>query len=571
MNGMDKEVGAWPVTDLPASWQWTDFDTVFSNVTSSDLKLKQKAYLETGRFSVVDQGQVVVGGYTDCEELVHPSDPPLIIFGDHTRCVKYVDFRFVQGADGVKVLKPTHAYHPRFAYWTLRTIELPEKGYSRHFRFLRQSAFPLPPMPEQLRIVARIEAIQERTRRAREALAEVGPLLEQFRQSVLAAAFRGDLTADWRATHPDVEPASELLARIRAERRRRWEEAELAGYEAAGKKPPTNWQDRYRDPEPADESELPEIPTTWRWITWNEISEWITYGFTRPMPHVDDGIPIVTAKNIIPGGIDFRNVHHTTEAAFDDLSDKDRPVAGDILITKDGTIGRAAIVSDSRPFCINQSVAVVMLRFCPIDRRFLLRAVEAPFTQDAVNAAARGMAMKHLSITDFGRMAFPLPPAAEQAEVTAVMEAAAERVDTLAESVAEAMLACNELDQSILSKAFRGELVPQDPNDEPATVLLDRIRAERAKHIEAGKKPKPSRSSKMARSSRLPANVLRPLREVLAECGKPMSPEELLGAAGYDANSIEDFYLALRKAIRAGTVHERRPARGPVVLEQTRP
>ncbi len=82
--------------------------------------------------------------------------------------------------------------------------------------------------------------MQERTRRAREALAEVGPLLEEFRQSVLAAAFRGDLTADWRAAHPNVEPASELLARIRAERRRRWEEAELAKYEAAGKKPPKN-------------------------------------------------------------------------------------------------------------------------------------------------------------------------------------------------------------------------------------------------------------------------------------------------------------------------------------------
>ena len=84
--------------------------------------------------------------------------------------------------------------------------------------------------------MAKIEALQERSRRAREALAEVGPLLEQFRQSVLAAAFRGDLTADWRAAHPNVEPASELLRRIHAERRRRWEQAELAKYEAKGTK-----------------------------------------------------------------------------------------------------------------------------------------------------------------------------------------------------------------------------------------------------------------------------------------------------------------------------------------------
>jgi type I restriction enzyme, S subunit len=85
--------------------------------------------------------------------------------------------------------------------------------------FILNTELPLPPLAEQQRIVAKIEALQERSRRAREALSEVGPLLEQFRQSVLATAFRGDLTADWRATHPDVEPASELLQRIRTKRR----------------------------------------------------------------------------------------------------------------------------------------------------------------------------------------------------------------------------------------------------------------------------------------------------------------------------------------------------------------
>src|SRR5262245_7183843 len=84
--------------------------------------------------------------------------------------------------------------------------------------FVLKTELPVPPLAEQRRIVAKIEALQERSRRARETLAEVGPLLEQFRQSVLTAAFRGDLTADWRAAHPNVEPASKLLQRIRAER-----------------------------------------------------------------------------------------------------------------------------------------------------------------------------------------------------------------------------------------------------------------------------------------------------------------------------------------------------------------
>ena len=124
--------------------------------------------------------------------------------------------------------------------------------------------FWLPPLPEQRRIVAKIEALQERSRKARAALEAIPPLLEQFRQSVLAAAFRGDLTADWRAQHPNVEPASVLLDRIRAERRRRWEEAELAKMQAKGKMPKDEkWKERYKEPEPVDPESLePEVPET---------------------------------------------------------------------------------------------------------------------------------------------------------------------------------------------------------------------------------------------------------------------------------------------------------------------
>jgi len=137
---------------------------------------------------------------------------------------------------------------------------------------IRAYRFALPPFAEQRRIVAKLEVLQERSRRAREALSEVGPLLEQFRQSVLAVAFRGDLTADWRAAHPNVEPASELLQRIRNERRRRWEQAGLAKYEAKGQKPPKNWRDKYKEPEPVDNSGLPQLSERWAWSTFDEVS-----------------------------------------------------------------------------------------------------------------------------------------------------------------------------------------------------------------------------------------------------------------------------------------------------------
>src|SRR5262249_38488236 len=153
--------------------------------------------------------------------------------------------------------------------------------------------------------------LRERSRRAREALSEVGPLLEQFRQSVLAAAFRGDLTADWRAAHPDVEPASELLHRIRAERRRLWEQAEMAKYEAKGRKPPKNWKDRYEEPEPVDDFGLPELPNRWSWSTLETISViqgGITLGQKKRNGVQYVNVPYLRVANVQRGYLDLSEV-----------------------------------------------------------------------------------------------------------------------------------------------------------------------------------------------------------------------------------------------------------------------
>ena len=134
-----------------------------------------------------------------------------------------------------------------------------------------------PPLNEQRRIVAKLEALQARSRRAREALDSVPPLLEKLRQSILAAAFRGDLTKDWRAQNPNPEPASALLARIRTERRKKWEESELAKLKAKGK-PPTDdrWQAKYKEPQPVNTAGLPELPEGWGWASAEEICHDVT-------------------------------------------------------------------------------------------------------------------------------------------------------------------------------------------------------------------------------------------------------------------------------------------------------
>ena len=165
----------------------------------------------------------------------------------------------------------------------------------------------LPPLNEQKRIVAKIDALFERSRRAKAALDAIPPLLDKLRQSILAAAFRGDLTADWRAQNPDVEPADKLLERIRAERRRRWEEAELAKMRERGKEPKNDkWKTRYKVSPASKESSAIDsfgVPksTGWTEAVLEQLCDplrGIPYGIVQTGRPMAEGVPTVRCGDI---------------------------------------------------------------------------------------------------------------------------------------------------------------------------------------------------------------------------------------------------------------------------------
>ncbi|HQX48735.1 MAG TPA: restriction endonuclease subunit S [Planctomycetaceae bacterium] len=351
-----------------------------------------------------------------------------------------------------------------------------------HFASL---AIPLPPINEQKRIADKLDALLSRVDACRERLDRVPAILKRFRQSILAAACSGQLTADWREENEDVEPVTDLIDRILTARRQRADELNRQ-FLSKGKKPPKKRTNLSRQPIEADSQ--PDIPDSWQWVTWNDLADWITYGFTRPMPHVSDGIPVVTAKTVRDGYFDYTDIDRTTPEAFAELSEKDKPRRGEILITKDGAIrGRAALVETDEPFCISQAVAVIRFGGLTAEPPYLLRVIQSRFTQKLIEAESSGTAIPHISITNFGRFPVPLPPLAEQHEIIRRVEQLFAFADALEARVATAQDQVNRLTPSLLAKAFRGELVPQDPNDEPATELLKRIQATR---LTAPAKPK---------------------------------------------------------------------------------
>ena len=129
------------------------FDHALTDETGGQRKILRRDYLRSGFLPVIDQGQKSISGYTNNSNAAYNGPLPVILFGDHTRTFKYVDFPFALGADGVKVLRPSPLYDPKFIYYYMKSREIPARGYSRHFKFLKQITFPLMPLSEQLRIV----------------------------------------------------------------------------------------------------------------------------------------------------------------------------------------------------------------------------------------------------------------------------------------------------------------------------------------------------------------------------------------------------------------------------------
>lgn len=361
----------------------------------------------------------------------------------------------------------------------------------------------LAPLPEQRRIVAKIEALQERSHRARQALEAIPPLLDKFRQSVLAAAFRGDLTADWRAKHPDVEPASALLARIRTERRRRWEQAHLAKLEAKGK-PPKNdkWKQKYKEPEPVDTTDLPELPEGWCWASLNELAWHSGYGTSVKCSYDAAGVPVLRIPNVLGARIHLTDLKFATK----DLGLPDGAVLAPhdmIIVRTNGSrdlIGRAAVVEEE--FDVPTHFASYLIRYRllgPIAlARWISAAWQAPQLRHSVlSRAASSAGQYNVSVGNLNTVPLPVPPRQELRQLEHRMGELLPLLTRLGRALSEQQSRIGDLEQATLARAFRGDLVSQDPADEPASVLLKRIRATSAM---PGAKKRPRRTSKRDRS-----------------------------------------------------------------------
>lgn len=183
--------------------QRVPFLDVFKDASGGNIKTPQKEFLVSGDIPVVDQGQDFIAGFVNDRSRVCHAKPPVIVFGDHTRAIKYIDFEFAMGADGTKVLAPKIESDTKYLYYALKAIEIPAAGYSRHYKFLKETEIPLPPLAEQKRIAKILDAADALRAKRRESIEQRDKLL----QSTFLDMFGDPITNPYNFRRETLETA----------------------------------------------------------------------------------------------------------------------------------------------------------------------------------------------------------------------------------------------------------------------------------------------------------------------------------------------------------------------------
>ena len=235
------------------------------------------------------------------------------------------------------------------------------------------------------------------------------------------------------------------------------------------------------------EDEIPfELPEGWEWTRLQSITSILTDGTHKTPTYSEDGYIFLSSKNVTSGKIDWSNIMYIPESLHQELYSRLAPKIGDILLAKNGTTGVAAIVDRKEVFDIYVSLALIRVVENIIDPLYILNVIGSSFAQDYFSSSLKGIGVPNLHLEHIRNTLIPIPPRLEQARINSRTDMLLPLAGQIEENREELKRLVSFLKSKILELAIRGKLVPQDPNDEPASVLLERIRAEKEELIKQG-------------------------------------------------------------------------------------
>ena len=311
-----------------------------------------------------------------------------------------------------------------------------------------------------------------------------------LRQKILDLAIRGKLVPQ----DPSDEPASVLLERIREQKKQMVKEGKLKAKDIKNDTIIFVGEDNLHYEKFQDgsvkciEDEIPfELPEGWEWTRLQSITSILTDGTHKTPTYSEDGYIFLSSKNVTSGKIDWSNIMYIPESLHQELYSRLAPKIGDILLAKNGTTGVAAIVDREEVFDIYVSLALIRVVENIIDPLYILNVIGSSFAQDYFSSSLKGIGVPNLHLEHIRNTLIPIPPCLEQARINSRTDMLLPLAGQIEENREELKRLVSFLKSKILDLAIRGKLVPQDPNDEPASVLLERIRTEKEELIKQGK------------------------------------------------------------------------------------
>lgn len=410
--------------EVPENWVWVRLLSTFVNKTDSKKKIQQKFYLNAGDYAIVDQGQNLIGGYTNDASLQYDGELPVVVFGDHTRCVKYVDFKFVQGADGVKILLPFKSFDSKFFYYAIMNLNIPNMGYRRHFPLFDKLALPLPPLSEQQRIVERIEELFAKLDEAKERLQEAADSFAVRKAAILHKAFTGELTKQWRLENGVSDES--------------WEEKKLGevGSWLGGGTPSTSREEYWEN-------------GNILWITSKDMKSAV----------IED-----TLMKVNEIGVKNSSANYIEKPAL-------------LVVMRSGILRRTfPVAMVKKPFTVNQDLKAIIPD--KDDLEFLFWMLLSNERRILDSCMKNGTTVESINSNALKAFAFKCPTLPEQHEIVRLIDDLLARERSAQQATERALASIDLMKKSILARAFRGELGTNKASEASALELLRQVLAE---------------------------------------------------------------------------------------------
>ena len=364
-------------------------------ITQSDKgkRLKQRDYLQEGSLAVIDQGQQQVGGYTDDQTMAFEGELPVVLFGDHTRSVKLVNHSFAVGADGIKIFRPAEGVRTKYLFYWMKGAPIPDRGYGRHYQFLRQLSVPLPSEDEQDEIVAELEKQFSRLDEAVANLQRVKANLKRYKASVLNDAVEG------RLVESDSPAALVKLGSV----------ANLI------------------DPQPSH----------------------------RTPPTHPDGVPYIGIGDVLENGkLDFQNSRKVSPTVLEEHRARYTLSVGDFIFGKIGTLGRPTLLTPPFAYTLSANVVLVQADGVRLLPEYALIFMDSPKLLNMISRDAKATTQAAYGIKRMRDLEINIPDIEQQRKIVAEVDRHLSIIREVETEVDANLQRAQALRQAVLSRAF---------------------------------------------------------------------------------------------------------------------